>query len=237
MFRIILISSGILLFLSSCSSLKKIGTNFNKEKPQPETASSKKDVKFLDDISTDVQKGPVTQPKVSEEKPNKIQATNVSYSNNAVNTETEKVTFLQIKYALMLNTEIESVNNLKALKFIDEWYGTRYRLGGTTKSGIDCSAFTQLFFTTVYGIGLPRTSREQYSKSKKISRTHLREGDLVFFSTRGRISHVGIYLQNNKFVHASTSGGVMISDLFEDYWLRKFSGVGRIESEQGVVIK
>jgi lipoprotein Spr len=64
----------------------------------------------------------------------------------------------------------------------------------------------------------------------------LREGDLLFYNTRGGISHVGIYLQNNKFVHAASSGGVMISDIFDPYWMKRFMGVGRVE-RQGIANK
>jgi len=86
----------------------------------------------------------------------------------------------------------------------------------------------QILFASVYGISLPRTAREQYKVTSRISRTELKEGDMVFFNTRGGVSHVGFYLQNNKFVHAST-GGVIISDLFDPYYLRRFVGVGRVE--------
>jgi lipoprotein Spr len=68
----------------------------------------------------------------------------------------------------------------------------------------------------------------------RISRTELKEGDLIFFNTRGGISHVGVYLQNNKFVHASTSGGVVISDIFDEYWARKFVGVGRLRNKESL---
>ncbi|TAL43619.1 MAG: NlpC/P60 family protein, partial [Chitinophagaceae bacterium] len=88
---------------------------------------------------------------------------------------------------------------------------------------------------SVYGISLARTARDQYRNSSRISRTHLQQGDLLFFNTRGGVSHVGVYLQNNKFVHASTSGGVTISDLYDPYWLRRFVGVGRLNTEPGVV--
>ena len=117
---------------------------------------------------------------------------------------------------------------MNLLQIIDEWMGVRYRLGGTNKAGVDCSALMQTFFTALYGISLPRTAKEQYNLSRKVSRTDLREGDLVFFNTTGGISHVGMYLQNNRFIHAS-SAGVTISDLFDDYWMRRFIGVGRID--------
>ena len=146
----------------------------------------------------------------------------------------ELATPLQVKYSVLLNTPVEDVTSIKMFQFIDEWYGTRYRLGGTTKKGIDCSAFSQYLFAAVYGLNLPRTAREQYKMTNRISRTDLTEGDLLFFNTRGGISHVGVYLQNNKFVHAASSEGVMISDVFDEYWVRRFIGVGRIK-EQSVI--
>jgi lipoprotein Spr len=148
------------------------------------------------------------------------------HSNDVV----ESATALQLKYAVLLNTEVEAVLNDALFTAIDEWYGTPYVLGGSTKDGIDCSAFVQAVYAKLFQIPMPRTAREQYKAARHISRTELKQGDLVFFNTRGSgISHVGIYLQNNKFVHAATSGGVMISDLFEEYWVKHFAGVGRYE--------
>ena len=99
------------------------------------------------------------------------------------------------------------------------WYALPF--GGETKKGIDCSAFVQVMYAGLFGIAVPRTAREQYNATRRISRTEMKEGDLLFFNTRGGVSHVGIYLQNNKFVHAAASGGVMISDLYEDYWVQE----------------
>jgi lipoprotein Spr len=131
----------------------------------------------------------------------------------------------------LLDVEVEQAINLNLFKVIDEWMGTPYHLGGSNKSGIDCSALMQILFTSLYGISLPRTAREQYDFSHKISRTELKEGDLVFFNTIGGVSHVGMYLRNNKFVHAST-GGVTISDLYDEYWVKKFIGVGRVSQDE-----
>jgi lipoprotein Spr len=142
--------------------------------------------------------------------------------------ETE-ITAVQLKYSLLLNTEVENLQNRELLEGVDEWYGTRYRMGGTTKKGIDCSAFVGAVYASVFGISLPRTARDQYKAAKRISRTELQEGDLLFFNTRGGISHVGIYLQNNKFIHASVSKGVTVDDLFEPYYIRRFVAAGRIE--------
>ncbi|HJU45859.1 MAG TPA: NlpC/P60 family protein, partial [Chitinophagaceae bacterium] len=137
-------------------------------------------------------------------------------------TITESLSFLQFKYGILLDIAVERLTNLKLLETIDEWYGTRYRYGGSTRDGIDCSAFTCALMTAAFGSALPRTSREQYAASQRIEKADLQEGDLVFFNTSGGVSHVGVYLNNNKFVHASTSSGVMISDLNEDYYLRKY---------------
>jgi lipoprotein Spr len=195
--------------------------------------SSKGDVKFLDDITVEVAPFPTsTDAGVSSAKTTKSEAQPVSKKELiAASKSTIGADKLQFKYALLLDAEVESVQNINLLKLIDEWFGTRYRLGGSSKAGIDCSALMQVFFTALYGVALPRTAKEQYKFTRKISRTELKEGDLVFFNTTGGISHVGMYLQNNKFVHASSSG-VTISDLFEDYWMRRFIGVGRVEDDQ-----
>ncbi|RYY25150.1 MAG: NlpC/P60 family protein, partial [Chitinophagaceae bacterium] len=136
---------------------------------------------------------------------------------------------LQFKYAILLDVPVEEVDDEKLFSFIESWYGTPYRYGGFSKEGVDCSGFTQALMSNIYQLNLPRISAEQYNQSKRISKKELKEGDLVFFKTNGSsISHVGIYLRNNKFVHASTSGGVMINDLADDYYARRFAGSGRV---------
>lgn len=133
------------------------------------------------------------------------------------------------KYSILMNLPIEELKNEKLFTFLDEWYGTPYRYGGSSKSGIDCSAFTGFLMAAVYSVSIPRNSRDQFSICQKIGKNDLTEGDLVFFKTRNTISHVGVYLGNNKFAHASTSSGVMISDLDEVYFARKYAGSGRIK--------
>lgn len=119
--------------------------------------------------------------------------------------------------------------NKSLYTFIEEWYGTPYRFGGTGKTGIDCSAFTRQLYEEVYSLGLLRTSVEQFSKALFLRRDELREGDLVFFKIRSkRITHVGVYLYDGKFVHASVSQGVVISDLSDAYWTRYYAGGGRV---------
>lgn len=144
---------------------------------------------------------------------------------------TELCKSMQFKYAQLIDVDIEDIANLTMFNFIEDWWSTRYRYGGATKNGVDCSALTGLLFCTVYGIVLPRTAKEQYKRSQKISRTEMKEGDLVFFNTRGGISHVGVYLANNYFVHSSVGNGVTISSLDEDYYSKKYVGAGRIVLE------
>ena len=131
------------------------------------------------------------------------------------------------KYAILMNVPVEEVKNEPLINFLETWYGTPYRYGGSTQQGIDCSAFTSNMMNTLFGYSLPRSSREQYAACKRISPKKMEYGDLVFFGTKGRITHVGVYLGNDKFAHASTSNGVMISDLNEEYFRKRWAGVGR----------
>lgn len=140
----------------------------------------------------------------------------------------EKFSATQFKYAMMMDVEVETVTNSALYSFIDDWYGTHYRMGGTTKKGIDCSAFSGTLLSTIYSVDMPRTAREQYKVCEKINKEDLVAGDLVFFNTRGGVSHVGVYLANNCFVHSSSSDGVKISSLNEAFYARKFIGGGRV---------
>ena len=136
---------------------------------------------------------------------------------------------LQFKYGMRMNSEVESITNFSLYNFIDKWWATRYHYGGTSLEGIDCSGFTGKLFLDVYNLIVPRTARDQYDICKKITITDLIEGDLVFFNTTGGISHVGLYLGNNYFVHSSVHGGVTINSLQDDYYSRKFVSGGRVE--------
>lgn len=110
--------------------------------------------------------------------------------------------------------------------------GTRYKSGGTTEKGFDCSGFTQYVFKA-FGIDLNRTSRDQAREGSKIEKKHLRKGDLVFFNTNGKgISHVGIYLGDGKFAHSSSKNGVTINKLSEKYYVKRYVTARRVLSEQ-----
>jgi lipoprotein Spr len=132
------------------------------------------------------------------------------------------------RYAVLLNIEVEKLTNKRLIEYVHQWWAVPYRIGGNSKEGIDCSAFVQGLSSEAFGLTLPRTSREQADFCKEISKQDLKEGDLVFFAAGRSISHVGMYISNNKFVHASTSMGVVISDLDEAYWSRRFVKAGRL---------
>ena len=211
----------LLLILCSCKSLQPVISRSNN------TASvKKKSPQFLDDVS--MTPGEKKSHNYTYKTP-ADQSTKKYYDNVAPsNFNVEKAAMLQIKYAVMMNVPVEQLNNLPLLQQIDHWWGTRYCLGGDDEHCIDCSAFTQTLLHNVYGVDIPRTAREQYDFSTHINDDELREGDLVFFKSGHTISHVGLYLANNKFVNASTSGGVTISDLNDAYWNKKYAGAGRL---------
>lgn len=140
----------------------------------------------------------------------------------------ENCSSLQFKYAQLLNMDVEAITNFTLYNFIEEWWGTRYRYGGATQKGIDCSAFSGTLLHTVYGYVASRTARSQYDACEKIEKENLQEGDLVFFNTRRGVSHVGVYLRNGYFAHASTTQGVTISSLDETYYAKKLIGGGRV---------
>jgi NlpC/P60 family len=246
-----------LVFLSSCSTFKPLNFTSNKQvvtSPAPATPAkfieeisvtpqvtvNKQEINPVSDETVDIwalanKKAAGKEPVAAKEfKQEDIKQVNdVFASRNKA--DVENASSVQLKYSILMNTEVENLPTKPLLDGVDEWYGVRYRTGGNTKTGVDCSGFTVAVYMAVYGISLPRVSRDQYRISRKISTTELQEGDLVFFNTRGSgVSHVGVYLGNNKFIHASVSRGVMVSGLFEPYYLQRFVGAGRIEEKQMV---
>ncbi len=120
----------------------------------------------------------------------------------------------------------------KMLMEIIRYLNTPYKYGGTTKKGIDCSAFTQAVFAHAVDFQLLRTARGQYTEGMEIdNKDDLKFGDLVFFNTRRRVKpgHVGIYIGDNLFAHASSKNGVIVSSLDHNYYLNRFMGGRRLE--------
>ncbi|MEI8609746.1 NlpC/P60 family protein [Enterovibrio sp. Hal110] len=122
---------------------------------------------------------------------------------------------------------MESPTNVALSAYYEEWQGTPYQWGGVNKKGIDCSAFTQIAYRTVFQHALPRTTRQQVKLGDKITLNAAKHGDLVFFKTGPQRFHVGIYVGEKQFMHASSSKGVIISRLDNPYWASKFWQVRR----------
>lgn len=110
-----------------------------------------------------------------------------------------------------------------------KYLGVPYVYGGSTARGLDCSGFTSIVFNSL-GHDLNRTTTAQYKQGSSVSKASLKSGDLVFFNTTGSVSHVGIYLGNNKFIHAGTSTGVTVAKLNSSYWAKRYVGAKRVAS-------
>lgn len=132
-------------------------------------------------------------------------------------------------FSQIMGVAVSATSNVKLYQFVYDWLGTPYRLGGKTENGIDCSAFAYQLYDKVFNTIIGNNSRNIFSMVNPINKDELKEGDLVFFKINSRaISHIGVYLGNNKFAHASSSRGVMISNLNEPYWKRYYYKGGRL---------
>lgn len=169
-------------------------------------------------------KKPSSRSKPTTARPTPSKPTRSASSNSSSTSSTYKN-----KYAPKLGVSPSQLKSEKLYSFINDWEGTPYKYGGTSKSGADCSGFVGILYREVYGKNLPRTTSEIGKVAKSVSKSNLTEGDLVIFDINGKKgSHIGVYLANNKFVHASTSKGVVISDLNNPYYVKAFSRGGKI---------
>lgn len=129
----------------------------------------------------------------------------------------------------MYRGETSTYELMRLGRIIQEYLGTPYGSSSAYRTGFDCSAFTCRIFDEFNNTQLPRTARDQAGVGVKVNRSSLSYGDLVFFKTDGRgISHVGIYVGFDEFVHSSSSQGVMISNLNEKYWKKRFLTARRV---------
>jgi hypothetical protein len=130
----------------------------------------------------------------------------------------------------MLKPEPPKWSESNLLSFHNQWKGTPYRLGGLNRNGVDCSGFVYLAYLNIVGDKLPRTVNSQRILGKEIPRNQLKTGDLVFFKTTRTVRHVGIYMGNDRFLHASTKKGVKISSLNNIYWKPRFWFAKRLKN-------
>jgi len=132
-------------------------------------------------------------------------------------------------YSRKFGIRFTGTENKKLILAIDKWLGTPHRMGGCSKNGVDCSCFVRLVYQEAYNIVLSRSSAEMYLDAAKIKKSELREADLIFLKgPHKKISHVGIYLKDNRFAHVTTAKGVIISSLGEDCYKKSFFAAGRI---------
>ncbi|MXV14231.1 C40 family peptidase [Hufsiella ginkgonis] len=132
-------------------------------------------------------------------------------------------------FSQIMGVAVSKTSDVKLFQFIYEWIGTPYRLGGDTKRGVDCSGFAYQLYNKVFNTVIGNNSRNIFSMVNPVDKNELKEGDLVFFKIKSRsISHIGVYIGNNKFAHSSVSRGVMISNLDEPYWRRYYYKGGRL---------
>ena len=128
------------------------------------------------------------------------------------------------------SSEPISYNRLNIISEAEKWLGTPYCYGGESKNCTDCSGFVQKVFQSA-GIYLPRTAAAQYNYAEKISQEESVPGDLVFFGAHNSISHVGIYIGNDRFIHSGSTNGVEKQSLSNSYYRSRFAGFGRVLSE------
>jgi len=158
-----------------------------------------------------------------------VQAQTKTTPNQTDETTTDDQASLAKDYlSQIMGVALSATSNMKLFHFVYDWIGTPYRFGGSSRRGIDCSAFTKELYSQVFNMDIERSSRDIFSMVSPVRKDDLQEGDLVFFKIHSRrISHVGIYLGNNRFAHAS-SRGVAISSLDDAYYKRYFYRGGRM---------
>ena len=131
------------------------------------------------------------------------------------------------KYEEKLGISLPETSNIEFIKVIVPWLGSPYKYGGNSINGTDCSGFVSSIFSSFFKIELDRTSLLIFQNARKINKSEVKEGDLVFFKTDGKkVSHVGITITPNHFIHASSKKGVVVNSLNEPYYSKNFVAFG-----------
>lgn len=137
---------------------------------------------------------------------------------------------------ILLSGSLEEIDRVilenELLKSFEYWKGTKYRWGGDSHKGIDCSALTRRVYREVFNYELPRVAIAQANHGRKIKTSELEPGDILFFRPENRVNHTAVYLGNNLFINASSSKGVIISSLESKYWGKYFKYAVRIDGKR-----
>lgn len=166
------------------------------------------------------------------QKESKTSTKKVAHTKNQIKKQTEQnppsaTASLEQK----LGISHKEVKGSKLYSFVEDWYGVPYKYGGCQKNGVDCSCFVSILCENVYNKKLPRTAVDMFKDCEKVGVEDAKPGDLFFFKINGNnISHVGVYLRKNYFVHSSTSKGVIVNSIDEAYYKKYFFCAGRINS-------
>lgn len=149
-------------------------------------------------------------------------------NDNTNNNSTSSKKFYET-YSKKLGVQLEGYEDKKFIETVSSWIGVPYKYAGSTKSGTDCSGFVHAIYKEVYTITLTRSSSEMINEVKKADVSRLQMGDIVFFKINSKkVSHVGLYLKDNKFIHASTAKEVIVSSLDEAYYKKYFYTGGKV---------
>jgi hypothetical protein len=131
----------------------------------------------------------------------------------------------------LLIMEPEEKIKVALLEHFKEWASVKYKFGGLSKDGVDCSGFVYLAFLNQFGVKLPRNTTLQVKLGTTVAQDELKAGDLVFFKTGPAMRHVGIYLDHRRFIHASSSEGVTTSSLDSKYWANAYWTAKRLDHQ------
>ena len=155
--------------------------------------------------------------------------TNTKTAEKQVEKKTDKATAKKTDKTAKKEKKAAKPTNLE--KYAKEWLGAKYVYGAASKKKTDCSGYVMQVYKGFYGISLDHNAQRIYDDGRgySIKRKKLQEGDLVFFGNFWKISHVGIYLKGNRFIHASTSKGVVITSMDDNYWSSKYKGARRFK--------
>ncbi|WP_047098703.1 C40 family peptidase [Chryseobacterium lactis] len=211
-----------LVALVTTVSLQSCATNYVVSKPATYTKEYKTDAKLAS----------IDNKKMEQDKQKLIDSFLAEKAASIANAK-KSIKNSEIAKAIKHNKTIDGI-----LEEAETYLGTPYRYGGTTRRGIDCSAFVLSVFGAAAGLSLPRVAASQAQEGESVDRGDLQKGDLIFFSHGRRISHVGIVESVTeegeiKFIHAATSKGVMVSSLNDSYWGPKFRFAKRVINEEG----